>query len=178
MSVSIAIPSTQHRLYASLFAIAKANKTTMATTSNSAGAFTTIQEKVIFEKEIKKSKFIAIAGPIPDEKSAMSFLSQVHFLHFFFFFFFFFFPFFFFFSFLLSHSFLIFPSFIIRSGIHVPPTIAGLTRYRKGLFFSLIKQLLVFLTLHYVLGASEYLVFFFIAFHLYEYFTQMVWYEW
>jgi len=29
----------------------------------------------------------------------------------------------------------------------------------------------------YILGVSEYLVFFFIVFHLYEYFSQMVWYE-
>ncbi|KAK7361374.1 hypothetical protein VNO77_03430 [Canavalia gladiata] len=76
MLVAVTIPSYQHRIYASLFAIAKANKTTMASTSNS-GAFTTIRETVTFEKEVKKSKFIAIAGPISDEKSAMSFLSQV-----------------------------------------------------------------------------------------------------
>ncbi|XP_014492735.1 uncharacterized protein LOC106755145 isoform X2 [Vigna radiata var. radiata] len=77
MPVSITLPSTQHRVFASLFAIARANKTTMASTSSSGGAFTTIQERVTFEKEIKKSKFIAIASPIADEKSAMSFLSQV-----------------------------------------------------------------------------------------------------
>ncbi|KAK7346052.1 hypothetical protein VNO80_20565 [Phaseolus coccineus] len=77
MFLSITIPNTQHRVGASLFAIAKANKTTMASTSNSGGAFTTIQERVVIKKEIKKSKFIAIAGHIPDEKSAMSFLSQV-----------------------------------------------------------------------------------------------------
>ncbi|ESW28474.1 hypothetical protein PHAVU_003G289400 [Phaseolus vulgaris] len=77
MFLSIRIPNTQHRLCASLFATAKSNKTTMASTSNSGGAFTTIQERVIVKKEIKKSKFIAIAGPISDEKSAMSFLSQV-----------------------------------------------------------------------------------------------------
>ncbi|PON38802.1 Impact family [Parasponia andersonii] len=41
------------------------------------GAFTTITERVTLEKEIKKSKFIAIAGPISDEQSAFSFLSQV-----------------------------------------------------------------------------------------------------
>lgn len=75
----VAVPSYHHpRIYASLFAIAKATKTTMASTSiSNLGAFTTIQERVTFEKEIKKSKFIAIAGPISDEKSAMSFLSQV-----------------------------------------------------------------------------------------------------
>ncbi|KAK6923820.1 Impact, N-terminal [Dillenia turbinata] len=44
---------------------------------NSAGAFTTIKETVSFEQTIKKSKFIAIAGPISDEPSALSFLSQV-----------------------------------------------------------------------------------------------------
>ncbi|XP_027347463.1 uncharacterized protein LOC113858875 isoform X1 [Abrus precatorius] len=76
MPVAVTIPSYQLRIYASLFFIAKAKKTTMASTSNS-GAFTTIQETVTFEKEIKKSKFIAIAGPISDDKSAMSFLSQV-----------------------------------------------------------------------------------------------------
>lgn len=67
-----------HRIYASLFAIAKF--TTMASTSsssNNSGAFTTIKERVTFEKDIKKSKFIAIAGSVSDDKSAMSFLSQV-----------------------------------------------------------------------------------------------------
>ncbi|WCJ31972.1 Ribosomal protein S5 domain 2-like superfamily protein [Euphorbia peplus] len=48
-----------------------------ASSSHNAGAFTTIKERVSFEKEIKKSKFIAIAGPISDEQSAFSFLSQV-----------------------------------------------------------------------------------------------------
>ncbi|KAK7317657.1 hypothetical protein RJT34_02077 [Clitoria ternatea] len=76
MPVAVTIPSYQHRLYASVVAMAKAKKTPMASTSNS-GAFTTIQERVSFDKEIKKSKFIAIAGPISDDKSAMSFLSQV-----------------------------------------------------------------------------------------------------
>ncbi|KFK34859.1 hypothetical protein AALP_AA5G202300 [Arabis alpina] len=40
-------------------------------------AFTTIKEIVTLEKEIKKSKFIAIAGPITNEQSAQSFLSTV-----------------------------------------------------------------------------------------------------
>ncbi|VVB08389.1 unnamed protein product [Arabis nemorensis] len=44
---------------------------------NAAAAFTTIKEIVSVEKEIKKSKFIAIAGPISSEQSAQSFLSQV-----------------------------------------------------------------------------------------------------
>ncbi|THG05180.1 hypothetical protein TEA_006346 [Camellia sinensis var. sinensis] len=45
--------------------------------SNKPGAFTTIKERVTFEREIKKSKFIAISGPISDERSAHSFLSEV-----------------------------------------------------------------------------------------------------
>ncbi|KAI4328139.1 hypothetical protein L6164_020521 [Bauhinia variegata] len=71
-----------HRIYASLFAIAKAKRSTMTSTSRSStpsnlGEYKTIQEKVTVEKVINKSKFIAIAGPISDEKSALSFLSQV-----------------------------------------------------------------------------------------------------
>lgn len=63
----------------------KAMMTTAASSSSSnGGAYTTIKERVRFEKEIKKSKFIAIAGPIPDEQSAQSFLSQVLSLFFFF----------------------------------------------------------------------------------------------
>lgn len=45
--------------------------------SNKGGAFTTIKERVMLQKEIKKSKFIAIAGPISDERSAQAFLSEV-----------------------------------------------------------------------------------------------------
>ncbi|CAL5197209.1 unnamed protein product [Lathyrus oleraceus] len=76
------IPSYQqhhHRIYASLFAIAKLKKSTMASSSssNNSGEFTTIKERVTFQKDIKKSKFIAIAGSVSDDKSAMSFLSQV-----------------------------------------------------------------------------------------------------
>ncbi|XP_021713988.1 uncharacterized protein LOC110682070 isoform X4 [Chenopodium quinoa] len=41
------------------------------------GAFTTLAERVTFEKEIKKSKFIAIAAPVYSEQSAHSFLSEV-----------------------------------------------------------------------------------------------------
>ncbi|KAL5556542.1 hypothetical protein UlMin_038778 [Ulmus minor] len=51
--------------------------TTSSSSSNAGSAYTTIKERVRFEKEIKKSKFIAIAGPISDEQSALSFLSQV-----------------------------------------------------------------------------------------------------
>ncbi|KAK7819427.1 uncharacterized protein LOC111998574 [Quercus suber] len=68
-----------HRISASIVALvgAKRAMVTASSSSKSAGAFTTIKEKVSFEKEIKKSKFIAIAGPISDEQSAFSFLSQV-----------------------------------------------------------------------------------------------------
>ncbi|GMH06266.1 hypothetical protein Nepgr_008106 [Nepenthes gracilis] len=45
--------------------------------SNQGGAFTTLSERATFEREIKKSKFIAIAGPISSEQSAHSFLSAV-----------------------------------------------------------------------------------------------------
>ncbi|GAA0144036.1 hypothetical protein LIER_04580 [Lithospermum erythrorhizon] len=41
------------------------------------GAFTTLKETVKFEKEIRKSKFIAIAGPVYDERSSQAFLAQV-----------------------------------------------------------------------------------------------------
>lgn len=50
-----------------------------ASSSSNRGAFTTLKERVTFEKEIKKSKFIAISGHIPDEGSAQSFLSEVPF---------------------------------------------------------------------------------------------------
>ncbi|XP_010446590.1 PREDICTED: uncharacterized protein LOC104729350 [Camelina sativa] len=46
--------------------------------SSTVGAFTSIKEMVTVEREIKKSKFIAIAGPISStEQSAQLFLSQV-----------------------------------------------------------------------------------------------------
>ncbi|KAK8950689.1 hypothetical protein KSP39_PZI003071 [Platanthera zijinensis] len=40
-------------------------------------SFTTLKERAVFEREIKRSKFIAIAAPISDESSAHSFLSEV-----------------------------------------------------------------------------------------------------
>lgn len=73
------------------------SSTSSSSSNNSSGAFTTLKEKVTFEREIKKSKFIAIAAPVSDERSAHSFLSQVRtflrlplypFSRFFFFFFF------------------------------------------------------------------------------------------
>ncbi|XP_065874884.1 uncharacterized protein [Euphorbia lathyris] len=69
-----------HHLPFLVAAISSINNRAMVSGSSSsrnAGAYTTIKERVTFEKEIKKSKFIAIAGPISDEQSAFSFLSQV-----------------------------------------------------------------------------------------------------
>ncbi|OMO56265.1 hypothetical protein CCACVL1_26679 [Corchorus capsularis] len=88
MPVAITIPGYRcchklnHRLSASLSSLSTARKPMVTTASGSsaaanAGAFTTIKETVTFEKEIKKSKFIAIAGPISNEQSALSFLNQV-----------------------------------------------------------------------------------------------------
>ncbi|XVE86852.1 hypothetical protein DITRI_Ditri18aG0068600 [Diplodiscus trichospermus] len=72
-----------HRLSASFSSLVIAKKPMVTSASSSgtcatnAGAYTTIKETVTFEKEIKKSKFIAIAGPISNEQSAQSFLNQV-----------------------------------------------------------------------------------------------------
>lgn len=60
-----------------LIAAGKRPMVTASSSSSSSGAFTTLKERVTFEKEIKKSKFIAIAGPISDERNAQSFLSEV-----------------------------------------------------------------------------------------------------
>ncbi|GLU20546.1 hypothetical protein SLE2022_367390 [Rubroshorea leprosula] len=94
MSLALAIPPLgcrcchlhllNHRLSASFLSTAAAANKQMVTTASSsssggcrAGEYTTIKETVTFEKEIKKSKFIAIAGSISNEQSAQSFLSQV-----------------------------------------------------------------------------------------------------
>lgn len=56
------------------------NKRPMVTASSSSsnsGAFTTLKERVTFAQEIKKSKFIAIAGPLFDQRAANAFLSEV-----------------------------------------------------------------------------------------------------
>ncbi|KAF8406086.1 hypothetical protein HHK36_008166 [Tetracentron sinense] len=68
-----------HRLPASLLVIAGGKKAMISSSSSSNGpdSYTTIRERVSFEREIKKSKFMAIAGPISDEQSAQSFLSEV-----------------------------------------------------------------------------------------------------
>lgn len=54
-------------------------KSEMVTASSSSndGAFTTLKERVTFAQEIKKSKFMAIAGPIFDQRAANAFLSEV-----------------------------------------------------------------------------------------------------
>lgn len=57
--------------------MATSTTTTTTTSSHGGGAFTTLAERVTYEKEIKKSKFIAIAAPIFNEQSAHSFLSEV-----------------------------------------------------------------------------------------------------
>ncbi|CAL9228460.1 unnamed protein product [Arabidopsis halleri] len=57
--------------------VAASSKSSMTSNSGSDSSFTTIKEIVSVEKEIKKSKFIAIAGPISTEQSAQMFLSQV-----------------------------------------------------------------------------------------------------
>ncbi|KAL4577884.1 hypothetical protein LXL04_013999 [Taraxacum kok-saghyz] len=72
----------QHRISSSLFLLrsmvtATSSNSTVSATSTSGGAFTTIAERVSLERDVKKSKFIAIAGHIPDERSAQSFLSEV-----------------------------------------------------------------------------------------------------
>ncbi|KAE8706311.1 GPI ethanolamine phosphate transferase 2-like isoform X1 [Hibiscus syriacus] len=84
MPVAITIPGYRycHKLNHRLSALSSARKPMVTTASSSratsnGGAFTTIKETVTFEKEIKKSKFIAIAGPISSEQSAHSFLNQV-----------------------------------------------------------------------------------------------------
>ncbi|KAG6401165.1 hypothetical protein SASPL_138011 [Salvia splendens] len=69
---------TFNQLTNNTFSKAKGLSLSMVTASSGGGgAFTTLKERVSFDKEIKKSKFIAIAAPISDERSAFSFLSEV-----------------------------------------------------------------------------------------------------
>ncbi|KAK4430526.1 IMPACT family member in pol 5'region [Sesamum alatum] len=64
--------------YGRLAMVATSSSSSYTPSNNSSGgAFTTLTQRVTFEREIKKSKFIAIAGPLSDERSAMSFLSEV-----------------------------------------------------------------------------------------------------
>ncbi|KAF5738024.1 hypothetical protein HS088_TW13G00917 [Tripterygium wilfordii] len=84
-TVTATIPASHHyhilNLHLRIFAITTVKRAMVTTatgsSSSTAGAYTTIKERVSFEREIKKSKFIAIAGPISDERSAHSFLSEV-----------------------------------------------------------------------------------------------------
>ncbi|KAL5229541.1 hypothetical protein ABZP36_028317 [Zizania latifolia] len=48
-----------------------------SSSSVSPSPYTTLVGRVSCEREIKKSKFIAIAAPVPDERAAMSFLNEV-----------------------------------------------------------------------------------------------------
>lgn len=83
MQVLVNPPRISSALLLSLSSINTSRNRTMvtATSSSSAnqggGAFTTLAQRVSFEKEIKKSKFIAIVGPVYNEQSANAFLSEV-----------------------------------------------------------------------------------------------------
>ncbi|KAM0905168.1 hypothetical protein ACQ4PT_017543 [Festuca glaucescens] len=48
-----------------------------SSTSSSPSPYTTLVGRVRCEREIKRSKFIAIAASVPDERAAMSFLNEV-----------------------------------------------------------------------------------------------------
>ncbi|XP_006659501.2 IMPACT family member in pol 5'region [Oryza brachyantha] len=64
----------------SLAAVAPAPVRGMSSSSPSSvspSPYTTLVGRVSCEREIKKSKFIAIAAPVPDERAAMSFLNEV-----------------------------------------------------------------------------------------------------
>uniref|UniRef100_A0A0E0QKA5 Impact N-terminal domain-containing protein n=1 Tax=Oryza rufipogon TaxID=4529 RepID=A0A0E0QKA5_ORYRU len=65
----------------SLAALAPARLRAMSSSSSSSSVspspYTTLVGRVSCEREIKKSKFIAIAAPVPDERAAMSFLNEV-----------------------------------------------------------------------------------------------------
>ncbi|KAL5223109.1 hypothetical protein ABZP36_027822 [Zizania latifolia] len=56
---------------------APARAMSSSSTSVSPSPYTTLVGRVSCEREIKKSKFIAIAAPVPDERSAMSFLNEI-----------------------------------------------------------------------------------------------------
>ncbi|GER49214.1 ribosomal protein S5 domain 2-like superfamily protein [Striga asiatica] len=89
--VSNCLPINLHKLYgrnsisAPILAFSRistrSRRFSMVTGSSSAnsgdGAFTTLSERVTFEKEIKKSKFMAVACSVSDERSAFAFLSEV-----------------------------------------------------------------------------------------------------
>ncbi|ONK60837.1 uncharacterized protein A4U43_C08F23240 [Asparagus officinalis] len=53
------------------------NRSKMSSPPPPPPSYTTLKDRATFEREIKKSKFIAIAAPISDERSAHSFLNEV-----------------------------------------------------------------------------------------------------
>ncbi|KAJ4813496.1 IMPACT family member in pol 5'region [Rhynchospora pubera] len=57
--------------------ISRSMSSSSSSSATSPAPYTTLSERATFEREIKKSKFIAIASHVSDERSAMSFLSQV-----------------------------------------------------------------------------------------------------
>ncbi|TVU05514.1 hypothetical protein EJB05_48680 [Eragrostis curvula] len=50
---------------------------TPSASSSTPSPFTTLEGRVRCEREIKRSKFIAIAAPVPNERAAMAFLDEV-----------------------------------------------------------------------------------------------------
>uniref|UniRef100_A0A0D9X8X7 Impact N-terminal domain-containing protein n=1 Tax=Leersia perrieri TaxID=77586 RepID=A0A0D9X8X7_9ORYZ len=58
-------------------AVRAMSSSSSSTPSFSHSPYTTLVGRVSCEREIKKSKFIAIAAPVPDERAAMSFLNEV-----------------------------------------------------------------------------------------------------
>ncbi|XP_058097017.1 uncharacterized protein LOC131242423 [Magnolia sinica] len=76
--VGSAFPSLLNRFpAAALLAIAGRSTKAIMVSSGTGAAYTTLLERVTCEREIKRSKFIAIAAPISTEQSAHSFLSEV-----------------------------------------------------------------------------------------------------
>ncbi|KAJ6739897.1 hypothetical protein OIU79_000115 [Salix purpurea] len=63
LSASVAVPTSLKKMVTNAAAAA-------ASSSINHGEYRSIAERVSLEKEIKKSKFIAIAAPISDEESA------------------------------------------------------------------------------------------------------------
>ncbi|XP_068643897.1 uncharacterized protein [Aristolochia californica] len=76
MALGFAAVSPLNRFPALLL---RANAMASTSTSGSGGgiSYTTLRERISCEREIKRSKFIAVAAPISDDLSALAFLSQV-----------------------------------------------------------------------------------------------------
>ncbi|KAK1277019.1 hypothetical protein QJS04_geneDACA019619 [Acorus gramineus] len=79
--MAVRLPSNLLRFPPQLFLIAATSTSTNSSSSSSESrkpmSYTTLKDRVRCEKEIKKSRFIAIASPINDELSAQSFLNEV-----------------------------------------------------------------------------------------------------